>query len=396
MSVTSGHDQSVSLTSGTKIKISSPDKFLGEQRMLSSFLTQLDTYIHLNYTMFRKKVNKVLYASSYLRSDALNWFKPTLWDYMENEKKDRDDKMNEIFASLEEFKKQIRIVFGTVDQERTAEREICNIVQKGAAAMYAANFQRHAVYMNWDDIILTAQYYKGLKDFIKDEIFCSERPSTLVKMIEKSVIIDNCAYKRSMEKSQKNYISLKANKPCESTQYNNQPYYSPQLMEIDATFHRNQFQRGTKQVPKGIRGKGNCYSCEKSGHFTRDCQVSMKAFSPKKKTYTAALKEPAPKQPVQHYAMSWIACYDDSCVIHQSDKDSSEWFSHQLKKAKNYAMTSRWDPIADVKKHQARWEQFSQEGNYVNSDDTILSSSEEEDFMKVGKNLSFFPSSSKN
>ena len=396
MSVTSGRDQSVSLTSGMKIKIPPPDKFLEEQRMLSSFLTQLDTYIHLNHIMFRKEADKVLYASSYLRSNALNWFEPTLWDYMENEKKDRDDKMNEIFASLEEFKKQIRIMFGTVNQERTAEREICNIVQKGAAVTYAANFQRHAAYMNWDDTALTAQYYKGLKDFIKDEISRSERPSTLVKMIEKSVIIDNRVYKRFMEKSQKSYISPKANKSHESTQYNNQPYYSSQPMEIDATFHWNRFQRETKQVPKDIRGKGNCYSCEKPGHFARDCQVSMKAFSSKKKTYAAALKEPALKQPVQHNAMSWTACYDDSCTVYRSDKDSSGWFPRQSKKAKSYAMTSHWDPITDAEKHQARQEQFSQEGNYVDSDNMIPSSSEEEDFMKVEKNLSFSPSSSKN
>ena len=186
-------------------------------------------------------------------------------------------------------------MFETIDQKRTAEREICNIVQKEAAATYTANFQRHAAYMNWDNTALTAQYYKGLKNFIKDEISCSERSSTLVKMIKKSVIIDNCMYKRSMEKSQKNYVSLKVNKPHESTQYNNQPYYSPQPMEINATFHQNRFQRGIKQVPKGIRGKGNCYSCEKSEHFTHDCQVSMKAFSSKKKTYAAALKEPVLK-----------------------------------------------------------------------------------------------------
>ena len=271
MSVISGCDQSVSLTSGTKIKILSPDKFLEKQRMLSSFLTQLDTYIHLNYIIFRKKADKVLYTSSYLRSDALNWFELTLWDYIKNEKKDHDDKMNKIFISLKKFKKQIRIMFEIIDQKRTAEREICNIVQKGAAATYAANFQRHAAYTNWDDTALTAQYYKGLKDFVKDEISRSERPSTLAKMIEKSVIIDNRVYKRSMEKSQKNYISLKANKSHKSTQYNNQPYYSPQPMEINATFHWNQFQRGTKQVPKGIRGKGSCYSCEKSEHFTHNC-----------------------------------------------------------------------------------------------------------------------------
>ena len=383
MSITSGRDQSVSLTSETKIKISPPDKFLEKQRMLSSFLTQLDTYIHLNYIMFRKKADKVLYASFYLRFNAFNWFELTLWDYMKNEKKDRDDKINKIFTSLEKFKKQIRIVFEIIDQKRTAERKICNIVQKGAAVTYAVNFQRHAAYMNWDDTALTAQYYKGLKNFIKDKISCSEWPSTLVKMIKKSVIIDNCMYKRSIEKSQKNYISLKANKSHESTQYNNQPYYSPQPMEINATFHQNRFQRGTKQVPKGIRGKGNCYSCEKPGHFTHDCQVSMKAFSPKKKTYAAALKEPAPKQPVRHNAMSWTACYNDSCTVHRSDKDGSGWFPRQPKKAKSYAMTSRWDPVADAEKHQARQEQFSQEGNYVDSDNMIPSSSKEKDFVKV-------------
>ena len=67
---------------------------------------------------------------------------------MKNEKKDRDDKINKIFTSLEKFKKQIRIVFEIIDQKRTAERKICNIVQKGAAVTYAVNFQRHAAYMN--------------------------------------------------------------------------------------------------------------------------------------------------------------------------------------------------------------------------------------------------------
>ena len=189
--------------------------------MLSSFLTQLDTYICLNYIMFRKEADKVLYVSFYLRSDALNWFEPTLQDYMKNEKKNHDDEINEIFASLEKFKKQIRIMFEIINQKRTVKCKICNIVQKGAAATYAANFQRHTAYMSWDDTALTAQYYKGLKNFIKDEVFYSEWLSTLAKVIEESVIVDSQACERSVKKSQKSYISLKANRPCESTQYNN-------------------------------------------------------------------------------------------------------------------------------------------------------------------------------
>ena len=46
-------------------------------------------------------------------------------------------------------------------------------------------------------------------------------------------------------------------------------------------------------------------------------------------------------------------------------------------------MTSRWDLIVNAEKHQVRQKQFSQEGNYVDSDNIIPSSSEKEDFMKV-------------
>ena len=59
-------------------------------------------------------------------------------------------------------------------------------------------------------------------------------------------------------------------------------------------------------------------------------------------------------------------------------------------------MISHWDPVTDTEKHQARQKQFSQEGNYVDSDNTIPSSSEEEDFIEVEKNLSFSSSSLKN
>ena len=34
----------------------------------------------------------------------------------------------------------------------------------------------------------------------------------------------------------------------------------------------------------------------------------------------------------QHNSMSWTACYNDTCQMHRSDKDSSEWYSKPLRK----------------------------------------------------------------
>ena len=43
-----------------------------------------------------------------------------------------------------------------------------------AAAIYTVNFQRLNMYINWDDTVLTAQYYKELKNIIKNKKFYTD------------------------------------------------------------------------------------------------------------------------------------------------------------------------------------------------------------------------------
>jgi hypothetical protein len=46
---------------------------------------------------------------------------------------------------------------------------------------------------------LTDQFYKGLKDVVKDDIARGERPDTLQRMISVAIKIDNQLYKRNIE-----------------------------------------------------------------------------------------------------------------------------------------------------------------------------------------------------
>src|SRR5204863_9197448 len=97
-----------------------------------------------------------------------------------------------IFTSVNNFKQEITRVFGDIDEEHTAERSLQNLRQRGAALQYAAEFQQHASRVDWNDGALTAQFYQGLKDLIKDEIAKSDRPLELNKMMNLAIKIDNC------------------------------------------------------------------------------------------------------------------------------------------------------------------------------------------------------------
>jgi hypothetical protein len=63
-----------------------------------------------------------------------------------------------------------------------------------------AEFQRHAIRLGYDDEALKDKFYNGLKDFVKDEILRSDKPTTLEGLIELAVRIDNRQYKRSLER----------------------------------------------------------------------------------------------------------------------------------------------------------------------------------------------------
>jgi hypothetical protein len=56
-----------------------------------------------------------------------------------------------------------------------------------------------------------AQYYKGLKDIIKDEMARSDRPENLEDTIKIAVRIDNRIYERALEK-EGSYIPFRSNK----------------------------------------------------------------------------------------------------------------------------------------------------------------------------------------
>ena len=182
------------------LKINIPEPFDGSKGKLQAFFSQIELFFGFNVDRFPTDKHKVLFASTYLRGPAFEWFNLFLTDFLNNMPDKRDDDTIEVTQNYSNFKNKLRQVFGNFDEEHLAERRMQSLRQTGSAANYASKFQQLAAQTQWGAVPLVAQFYKGLKDRVKDDIAQVNRPSPLQSIITLAIRIDNRQYERELEK----------------------------------------------------------------------------------------------------------------------------------------------------------------------------------------------------
>ena len=152
------------------LKINTPEPFDGRRGKLGAFFSQIELFFGFNIDRFPTDEHKVLFASTYLRGPAFEWFNSFLMDFLNNEPDKRDDNTIEVTQDYSNFKNKLRQVFGDFDKEHLAERRMQSLRQTGSAADYGSKFQQLAAQTQWGAVSLVAQFYKGLKDRVKDDV----------------------------------------------------------------------------------------------------------------------------------------------------------------------------------------------------------------------------------
>ena len=153
------------------LKINTPEPFDGSRRKLQAFFSQVELFFGFNADRFPTDKHKVLFASTYLRGSAFKWFNSFLTDFLNNEPDERDDNNDntvEVTQNYSNIKNKLRQV--DFDKEHLAERRMQSLRQTGSAADYASKFQQLAAQTQWGAVPLVAQFYKGLKDKVKDNV----------------------------------------------------------------------------------------------------------------------------------------------------------------------------------------------------------------------------------
>ena len=72
--------------------------------------------------------------------------------------------------NFETFKIHVRRVFEDIDVERTVTRKLINLKQKKVTLMYAAQFQKVSFNLSCEDAALAEQFYRDLKNIVKNDI----------------------------------------------------------------------------------------------------------------------------------------------------------------------------------------------------------------------------------
>ena len=232
----------------------------------------------------------------------------------------------EVTQNYSNFKNKLRQVFDDFDNEHSAVRRMQSLRQTGSAANYASKLQQLAAQTQWGAVPLVAQFYKRLKDRVKDDVAQVNRPSQLQSMITLAIRIDDRQYERELERKG-TYNFGKKNRYQKSPK---KDQYGMVPIELDATEKRNQLP--WKETHK-------CYNCGKIGHLAKACRGKKQANATQSKKKKEKKKR-EPKEDKQlnatqtkakpnHATLSWIGCYDNDCYIYLSDKQGSGWFPKQ-------------------------------------------------------------------
>ena len=124
------------------LKINTPELFDGSRGKLRAFFSQIELFFGFNVDRFPTNKHKVLFASTYLRGPALEWFNSFLTDFLNNKPDKRDDDTIEVTQNYSNFKNKLRQVFGNFNEEHLAERRMQSLRQTRSAANYASRFQQ--------------------------------------------------------------------------------------------------------------------------------------------------------------------------------------------------------------------------------------------------------------
>ncbi len=171
------------------IKIFTSDLYHEDRDKLDAFLIQVNVYVRAHKKLSQSH-DMILFAFSYFRKDVFKWLNWLIKNYLKNKSKNQENKTNRVFEDYSNFTQKLRRMYENIDAKWIIKQQLYNLRQTESTFKYIIAFQSIAAETEWNDSTLTAQFYKELKNVMKNEIAYMNRLVTLQAMINKTIMLN--------------------------------------------------------------------------------------------------------------------------------------------------------------------------------------------------------------
>jgi len=248
-----------------KPKIKEPSTFQGERDQLTGWLAQLSVYFKGVGWEFEYNNDKIVYALSLLRGDALKW----ATTYIER-------RQDVTWSRWDDFKNELQGQFGEIDEQGAARAKLMRMSQgsKGATE-YWNEYRLIASQTGMDDATLTYHLMRGFKAELQDAWGMDGSDS------QDPQFVANWAIKKETKmaaiKHMRHGTTSKEKALPPGTPRNQNGTFRPQNdnqgdpMELDATRRRPGFNISAKEYQRRMRSN-LCLKCAKPGHRAAACR----------------------------------------------------------------------------------------------------------------------------
>ena len=261
-------------TISSKIKLELPTKYTRKKEELIGFLIALRSYFYLYLAQFYIVTSYILFATLRLDSNALYQFKLTWRDFFLKLVEECNEFIIAIFELYKRFKEELQKVFRDTDEKYYIQERFTLLYQTKLASIYAIQFCQDSLQASINNEGLIQLFYKGLKEEVKDELYCLDRPTILDKYIEIAIQIDNYLYiQKQQKKNDKRYTfnsgnSNKNGKKKPTTSILSGIYIGP--IDINAI----------QQTNRLYFSNITCYNYSRKGYLKQDYYLPKKKWQP--------------------------------------------------------------------------------------------------------------------